>query len=274
MEALLALLLLGGLAAAGMGGGDDDTESEPVDSGGASEEPLTGTAEADLLMGGDGGDTLDGAGDGDVLLGGAGGDSLYGGDGFDLLMGGADDDYLDAGADADFLFGGEGADTLLGGAGGDLLFGASIFNEDLIEVAAIEAASNPDAPLDLNLPISFDDTADGDLLNGGADSDLILLGGNDVAYGGSGSDAFLLGEWISSGTPASIEDYEDGTDAILFAYANESAEPTVEITQSGADAEIVVNGQVVATVKDAAGVLTSDSIILTQEDGDGALPLV
>ncbi|GAA0589963.1 hypothetical protein GCM10009416_30630 [Craurococcus roseus] len=129
--------------------------------GGAGDDPLSGTAESDRLLGGDGDDTLFAGGGEDTLHGGAGRDravldrsadtaalaawmpaapaqttrvagavlagiedfTVLAGSGNDGLVGAAGDDSLSGGAGADSLQGGAGADTLVGGDGADWLLG-------------------------------------------------------------------------------------------------------------------------------------------------------
>jgi Ca2+-binding RTX toxin-like protein len=88
-----------------------------------------------VLTGGRGDDFLDvsaagiralldgGAGD-DVLIGSTEADALIGGEGDDTLYGNAGDDALSGGDGKDALFGQAGRDALFGGRGNDLLVGA------------------------------------------------------------------------------------------------------------------------------------------------------
>jgi Ca2+-binding RTX toxin-like protein len=89
-----------------------------------------------------GADTLIGTIEDDSLNGGTENDRLEGALGNDTLAGGSGDDLLDAGAGNDTLRGEAGADTLLGGAGNDIM---------------------------------FVDGEIGDVLNGGADQDTMVL---------------------------------------------------------------------------------------------------
>jgi Ca2+-binding RTX toxin-like protein len=71
----------------------------------------TGGSSNDLLTGTAGNDSIDGGNGSDILIGYAGNDTLIGGNGTDFLLGSAGDDLLD---------GGNGSDTLRGGLGEDI----------------------------------------------------------------------------------------------------------------------------------------------------------
>jgi Ca2+-binding RTX toxin-like protein len=71
----------------------------------------TGGSSNDILTGTEGNDSIDGGNGSDILFGYAGNDTLIGGNGTDFLLGSAGDDLLD---------GGNGSDTLRGGLGEDI----------------------------------------------------------------------------------------------------------------------------------------------------------
>jgi hypothetical protein len=71
----------------------------------------TGGSSNDILTGTAGNDSIDGGNGSDILFGYAGNDTLIGGNGTDFLLGSAGDDLLD---------GGNGSDTLRGGLGEDI----------------------------------------------------------------------------------------------------------------------------------------------------------
>ena len=91
--------------------------------GGAGNDTLTGTVEADVIYGLGGDDTLY-AYDPTVTGGSDWGNELYGGDGNDTLYGANGSELLDGGAGADLLDGGAGEDRYYGGDGNDILGGA------------------------------------------------------------------------------------------------------------------------------------------------------
>ena len=105
-------------------------------------------------------DLLFGLGGDDIIKGGEGDDHLYGGLGDDVIYGGNDSTQTNSGRDR--LFGGDGADTLSGGDGNDFLNGGADVN--------------------------------GDILDGGAGDDVIVIGGAWCmsATGGAGDDAFHI----------------------------------------------------------------------------------
>lgn len=70
-------------------------------------------------------ETIYGTSGNDLIQGLDGNDTIWAQDGNDRLEGGSGNDYLDAGAGNDFLYGGIGNDTLIGGAGNDVLDGGA-----------------------------------------------------------------------------------------------------------------------------------------------------
>ena len=106
---------------------------------------LFGGDQNDTINGGTGNDIISGGMGDDYLFGGAGNDHLYGGAGNDHLYGGAGNDHLYGGAGNDFLDGGTGTNMLDGGAGNDVL----VFHQ-------------------------------GDTINGGDGTDVLLVGGTDT----------------------------------------------------------------------------------------------
>ncbi|MGA1134064.1 MAG: SdrD B-like domain-containing protein, partial [Prochlorotrichaceae cyanobacterium] len=137
-------------------------------SGGLLGENILGTPGDDILIGSDGNDTLTGGLGSDTLVGGNGDDVLKGGTGSpdsdtgDLILGGAGNDTLQGDSGSDTLEGGSGNDFLFGNPGGDLLNGT-------------------------------DSTAAGrgevDVLNGGQDGDIFILGDTSQAYYASEGDS-------------------------------------------------------------------------------------
>jgi VCBS repeat-containing protein len=124
------------------------------------------------------------------LHGGWGNDVLIGGAGNDLLLGEWGNDQLRGGAGRDVLAGGFGADDLRGDAGADVLVGGPLFSDYDPSPAAIAtrraflaAWAGPGkyaAKVDALRPPAFDGLvaqggdADGDVLVGGADTDLFF----------------------------------------------------------------------------------------------------
>ena len=88
-------------------------------------EVLTGTSEADLIIGSTGPDLLFGLTGNDTIIASIDNDTIDGGDNNDLLFGNAGNDLLDGGTGSDSLKGGAGNDFVFGNDGNDLLFGGA-----------------------------------------------------------------------------------------------------------------------------------------------------
>jgi Ca2+-binding RTX toxin-like protein len=170
--------------------------------------PLTGTADADLILGRGGADRIIGRAGDDVILGGAGDDTVDGdNDGPDFgplpALGPGGPHPLDihnlvlAGGGADLVRAGFGADTVLGGAGDDTLIGYGRFGGS---PSATGTFINADGP-DVLLGGAGDDELRGgggrDVLQGGSGDDTVIGGtGADTLAGGAGHDQFLFGRGL------------------------------------------------------------------------------
>ena len=197
----------------------------------------------DVLSGGDGDDTLFGNNADDTLHGDAGDDALQGSAGNDVLDGGTGDDVVQGGLDDDTLSGGLGADSLFGGWGNDLVNGV---------------VDNPDTA-------ALDDTDGADFLNGGSGDDTVIAGIGDIVTAGDGADDIVLGDWIPEGGAASIVDFDGADDNILLVYddAEETPEVTVQAAPDNpADAQVLMDGVVVANVFGGAGLAASDIVMM------------
>ncbi|MEP3035479.1 MAG: calcium-binding protein, partial [Pseudoruegeria sp.] len=175
-------------------------------------------------------------------FGGDGYDHLIGGEGDDILSGGAGDDTLEGGFDNDEVTGGLGQDAIMGGGGDDILSGV------------------------VQDPQSGEDLHERDYLNGGVGDDTIQVGNDDVVTGGEGQDNFLLGDWISDGSAATIMDFNAAQDSLLIQYDGISeVEPEVTIESSDADGEpqsqVFLDGLHIATLN-GVGDLSVDQITL------------
>jgi Ca2+-binding RTX toxin-like protein len=114
-----------------MGDGDDTVTAAAqanaaialVIDGGAGNDNLTGSPNADAINGGAGNDTIVGLGGVDLIDGGDGNDTITGGPGSETRLGGGGDDT--------FIWNpGDGSDTLVGGTGADtMVFNGSAGNE-------------------------------------------------------------------------------------------------------------------------------------------------
>ncbi len=210
-------------------GADDDTVF-----GGAGNDALHGDAGNDTLDGGDGDDTVSGHDGNDSLSGGTGNDELTGGEGDDLLTDAAGDNWLSGGGGHDVLAGGTGTDVVDGGTGDDTLIGHDADKGD-------------------------DATAD--YLNAGAGDDTIVLGSGDVATGDEGDDSFVLGDWMTGGGFAHIQDYNPAEDQILLMY-DPAAHPDPDVLlvrDSESDAvSVFFDGMPLAMVHNGAGLSHAD----------------
>ncbi|MDZ4096868.1 MAG: calcium-binding protein [Paracoccaceae bacterium] len=205
--------------------------------GGMDDDTLHGEDGDDQLFGGDGDDALYGHNGADLLSGDAGDDSLLGGSGNDTLIGGAGDDWLHGGYDDDLLVGGEGSDTLDGDFGNDTLVG--------------HAPGTADAEVDF--------------LNGGAGDDLLVVGNGDYATGNEGADTFALGDWLTEGDFADIQDYDAVEDEIVVVYdptTHPDPQLTLQEDDETDDVTLLLDGLPLAVVHGGAG-LDIGSIRLT-----------
>ncbi len=185
---------------------------------------LNGTSANDLIKGRGGNDILTGRGGDDLIQGGSGADEIRGSSGNDLLTGDGGDDLLFGDKNDDILIGGGGRDTLQGGKNDDILDGGGGIDE----------------------------------LRGGAGNDQLFGGnGRDVLIGGAGSDEFFL---IPDTGEDSINDFEDGIDTFVLPVGITSDDLDITANLSG-DALISFNGQRLATVENAAGLIDGTDFI-------------
>jgi Ca2+-binding RTX toxin-like protein len=155
----------------------------------------------------------------DHLDGGAGNDTLNGGDGHDTMIGGGGDDMALGGSGDDIMIGGVGNDTLQGGIGDDTIDGR-------------EETSD----------------AQQDFLNGGRGDDTLIASNDDIAHGSSGNDNFVVGDWISKGQNATIKDFDTTEDSLIIAYDLSTGLPDVAVATTNGNLEVLLNGQIVATL--------------------------
>ena len=175
------------------GAGNDTLTGSPQANtltGGAGDDLLIGYQGNDVLHGGDGNDTLRGAADNDIMFGGAGDDTLFPGDGTDDLSGGAGTDTADYSYFEDVWVSLDGVaddgprgkgdnvradvENILGGPGNDVLYGSP-------EANVLTGNGGNDHLIG---------QAGADILNGGDGNDSLFgLTGADVFSGGNGDDA-------------------------------------------------------------------------------------
>ena len=189
------------------------------------------------VLGGSGNDTITGGSANDTLDGEAGDDSLLGASGNDALIGGPGNDMLDGGVGNDMLEGDKGNDSLDGNAGNDLLEGDN-GNDTLY------GGDSDNRTVDYVDPSIADESSNVNTLLGGNGNDSMLNSfGDDLMFGGHGSDTVdytLLP--VSNGIDVTLDgirndgempnsfDNQDGQD-----YYNE-----IERDNIGADMENVI----------------------------------
>ncbi len=154
---------------------------------------------------------------GRIFYGNQGSDTILGGGGNDTLFGGQDDDFLEAGGGNSILFGNFGNDTLIGGPGNDSLYGG----------------------------------AGNDVVIGGSGNSIVSGDkGLDTLTGSGSANQFIL---ASSGADQDvITDFQPGIDKMRLPAGVTFAD--LEVRGSGANTEILRNGEVVAILN---GVISS-----------------
>ena len=224
---------------------------------GAGDDRLFGGDGKDLLIGGAGDDIAYGGAWHDGLFGGAGDDLLRGDRGDDLMFGGEGDDLMNGGAGNDLMFGGAGEDLVQGGDGDDLLVGSVVFNRDLTpeEFDQLRDGTIPrdedGSPIFANYGLNgADEDGAPDILNGEDGDDTMILGNNNIARGGNGSDEFIVGDWIGDGVPAVVNDFTSGSDIIVVAVSDDNADAEIDFQTlgDGSSISITINGSIVAYV--------------------------
>ena len=137
---------------------------------------IVGTRRGEVLRGTDGPDVIEGLGGSDVIYGLGGDDHICGGLRADRVVGGEGDDHIQGDLGADIIVGGPGDDTLKGNEHADTIRGED-GDDHLVD--------GPGIPDRLRGGTGFDylesvDEIDGDLLNGGAETDSCEGGQGDV----------------------------------------------------------------------------------------------
>ena len=240
---------------------DDDDESSAASEEEAEVEEISiNEGDNDLLQGLEGDDTLAGDEGEDILFGDEGDDALSGGADDDLLLGGGDDDLVEGGEGDDALFGGEGEDTINGGNGADVIDGTDRLDEDVL-VASMQSAETDD---DLVFEFGTEqDTDSGDVIDGGAGEDVIVMGSEDSVTGGADGDLFAGGWWIRPGDPAIVEDYDEDEDLLTYTYEGTTA-PTIttDVDAATGDATVYADGNEVIVVINAGPSFNANHVTL------------
>jgi Ca2+-binding RTX toxin-like protein len=151
----------------------------------STETEYTGTSGADYIVGNNLGNVIDGGAGNDIISGGAGDDILAGGDGNDIISGGAGNDFIDVGNGNNIADGGDGSDNIFGGNGNDILSGGS-GNDEIYGGAGDDILTGGDG-IDY---IQGDGSTAG---NETVDGNVYLVTSDDIIFGGSGNDTFIIG---------------------------------------------------------------------------------
>lgn len=167
----------GGHDAIGAGSGDDiisaGAGNDTVFGGEEGDDRVNGGTGDDALFGGSGKDSLAGDGGADEIYGGSDDDSVLGGEGEDTLYGGAGADTLNGGSGNDILRPGDGDDLLIfqAGSGDDIVYGFSLEDDQL----DLSETTTDFSGLD-GVQAASTETADGLLIDLGADASVLLIG--------------------------------------------------------------------------------------------------
>ena len=195
---------------------------------------LTGSAQADLLLGLGGDDQLNGGAGSDFIDGGAGPNGLFGAAGNDTLIGGAGQDYLIGGSGNDSMNGGDGTDTVDYGDNGYDSAGvsASGVNVNLLTGIAIDNWGGTDSLVNIemvngsNLADRITGDANGNMINGYGGNDSIDGGaGNDWLIGQAGDDLLIGGaggDLFTGGSGNDTMNGGEGPDTVQYSYSGYS----------------------------------------------------
>lgn len=219
--------------------GNDDISAQSLTltavslSGGAGDDTLFGSSQADTVLGGDNDDLIYGGSGSDLLDGGDGADAIYGEHltssnlslaksvlGSDTINGGEGNDSIFGDGDggegaADLINGDGGDDTIIGdGSSGSSTAGDTIFGGGGNDTITGDGAEGAADSILGGAGDDYIDTAGGnDFADGGADND-ILLGGD----GAEGADDSLLGgdgrDILVGDRGTSTANVEGGTDSL------------------------------------------------------------
>lgn len=217
--------------------------------------PISGTSGDDSISGTTANDQINGLTGNDQLVGGVGDDTLNGGDGNDTLRGQVGHDLLNGDAGNDILQGGRGQDTLNGGGGNDQLRGGA--EDDLIFGGTgndnINGGRGQDTLTGVD-PTAGRGVGEVDILRGGANSDLFVLGDADGVYYNDG-DAASLG-W---GDYALLRDFRTTEDVIqLSGNAAQYSVVNAQTYLRGNLPDRILNNSVAILFTDGSG---SDELI-------------
>ncbi len=261
-------LLMAGVAVGALTGAFDGSESDGGGSDPSVEElfqtaegedgndTIMGTNTDDLIGGADGDDDITGRAGDDILFGEDGNDLIKGRSGEDLIFGGTGDDLILGGQDDDYLLGGADNDTLRGAEGDDILVGANTQIGD----PGPEDLFTQDGRLFIgNSQYTPPTQPESNELYGEEGNDLLLLGEGDIGSGGSGNDAFEIGEWVSDETNVpEVTDFNPSEDLLVVRYEGGTSEPTITVAEQNGVHNVYSDGRLVAQVTSASAFTASD----------------
>ena len=223
---------------------EDDDDAKADDSA-AKEDPITAAdildadLHGDIINGTSRDDLLLGDSDSDLMSGKGGDDHIYAAEGDDSVIGGNGDDFLRGGPGNDYLQGDLGNDIMWGGSGDDALAGV-VFKSTDAGLIDVDGA---------------------DQMIGGTGDDVLLMGNSDVCSGNDGADIFAGGTWIQPGQPATVQDFDDAEDAVVFAYDPNQTPNAVFTLEDGTETGekvLAMNGQPMVKIANAAGMTLAD----------------
>jgi len=279
------------------GAGDDFIEGQSSDDtflGGDGADTLLGGSGRDFLSGGTGSDSLDGGTWDDTLGGGAGTDLLIGGEGNDELFGNDRQDVISGGDADDLIIGGDGNASLEGGNGDDTIIGggSNFFRttsgagnwtaemeaalDELVLTDAALATGGPIADILASAPFAGVDVSDfamppvadtaADFLSGSSGNDALFLETGDVGVGGIGDDTFHLNGDAAPDRIMTITDFAAADDMIVVEHDASLPAPVVSVADNGGNADVLIDGVRLASVRGAAGILTAADVTLASVD--------
>lgn len=256
-------LLLGVLGIAGIGSlisSNDDDQPPPAPEDSTGGRPvIEGTDEADTITGTDGDDAIQSF-DGDDLVSGAGGDdAIWTGRGNDTVQADLGNDEIYLGYDDDLygaenpgvfegndsIDGGDGNDTIITNLGEHSITGG--YGYDRIEDHGGTVYIDGEDDNDLILSADASDPEAPDTLYGGNGDDTIHAGAHDIVDAGDGSDQIVLNS--DAGGAARI-DLGNSDRISITLPADYSGAAEYELVQAGANVRLVVDGQVLAVLRD------------------------
>ncbi len=260
---LMAVVAVGALTGAfdgseSDGGGTDPSVEELFETaeGEDGNDTIMGTNNDDLIGGADGDDDITGRAGDDILFGEDGNDLIKGRSGQDLILGGTGDDLLLGGQDDDYILGGADNDTLRGAEGDDILVGANTQIGD----PGPEDLFTQDGRLFVgNTQYTAPTQPESNELYGEEGNDLLLLGEGDIGSGGSGNDAFEIGEWVSDETNVpEVTDFNPTEDVLVVRYDSGTSEPTITVDEQNGVHNVYSDGRLVAQVTSTNAFSASD----------------